>query len=74
MKKTDSEQVVDCFKCRYFYTTWQVNNPRGCNAFGFKTKQMPSAVVLETSGEPCMKFTPKTPPPPKSKNKRGWVA
>ncbi|WP_319379830.1 uracil-DNA glycosylase [Thiomicrorhabdus sp.] len=73
MKKTDS---IDCFKCRHFFVTWDQNAPRGCRAFGFKTRRLPSEVVLETSGEPCLKFQPKHPPDDDaSTGKRdGWVA
>jgi len=66
---------VDCFKCRHFFITWDASNPRGCKAFGFKTTQLPSAVVLETSGEPCLKFSPKsTSNPSSSNNGNGWIA
>lgn len=47
-------QRIDCMKCSYFYVTWDV--PKGCSAFGFKTKIMPSAAVLSSSGRPCMSF------------------
>jgi len=74
MSKTNSKPV-DCFNCKYFYTTWDVNNPRGCTAFGFKTIRLPSLVVLETSGDPCHKFQSKAKPPPKKKKKNGgWIA
>ncbi|MBD3754447.1 MAG: uracil-DNA glycosylase [Gammaproteobacteria bacterium] len=72
MKKTNS---IDCFKCRFFYVTWDANNPRGCKAFGFKTKRLPSDVVFEASGEPCMKFSPRPDNPPSGNTPRGgWVA
>ena len=70
MKKTNP---IDCFKCKYFYVTWDANNPRGCKAFTVKTRRLPSDVVLETSGEECLKFTSKI--QPKTKNKKtGWIA
>jgi len=73
MKKTNS---VDCFKCRHFYITWDANQSRGCKAFGFKTRQMPSNVVFETSGAPCLKYSPK--PDKDDSNgtpkKTGWIA
>lgn len=75
MNKTNSDsQHIDCFKCRYFYITWDANQPRGCKAFGFKTKQLPSAVVFESSGKPCLKFSPKKTIAKKSKSKKGWIA
>lgn len=71
MKKTNP---IDCFQCKYFYVTWEPANPRGCKAFGFKTARIPSDVVLETSGEDCLKFTPKKNPTPKNSSGKGWIA
>lgn len=51
--------AVNCFACIYFYTTWDPANPRGCKAYGFKSKQLPSIVVKRSSGMECMKFEPK---------------
>lgn len=51
--------AVNCFQCIHFYTTWDPANPRGCRAYGFKTKMMPSIVVKRSSGMECMKFEPK---------------
>ena len=47
---------IDCFKCQYFRVTWDPHNPRGCSAYGFKTKQLPSVVVKRSSGMDCLKF------------------
>ncbi len=52
-------EKVDCFKCRQFYVTWDQRSPRGCRAYGFKSKQLPAAVVLQASGPPCYQFSPK---------------
>ena len=68
-----NENPVDCFKCRYFYVTWDAGRPRGCKAFGFKTEKMPSVIVFENSGADCLKYSPKNPPEQKKK-KRGWIA
>ncbi|PIC64738.1 uracil-DNA glycosylase [Sporosarcina sp. P13] len=51
--------AVNCFGCMYFFTTWEPQNPRGCKAYGFKTKMVPSVVVKQSSGMECMKFEPK---------------
>lgn len=51
---------IDCMKCKYFYITWDSNSPRGCKYFNFKSKQLPSTVVLQSSGEACLKFAPKS--------------
>lgn len=54
-----SKEKINCFKCKYFYVTWEKNHPRGCKAMGFKTKTMPSDVVLRSSGMECMRFEKK---------------
>lgn len=51
--------AVNCFKCRYFRVTWEPANPRACTAYGFKTKQIPSTVVRQSSGMECLKFAPR---------------
>lgn len=73
MNKTNS---IDCFNCRHFYITWDASQSRGCKAFGFKSKQMPSVVVFESSGADCLKFSPKAEARPKSGagKKKGWIA
>ncbi len=50
---------INCFNCAYFKVTWDPANPRGCQAYGFKTKQLPSVVVKQSSGMDCMKFVSK---------------
>ncbi|TYS76222.1 uracil-DNA glycosylase [Rossellomorea aquimaris] len=54
-----NEKRINCFQCQYFYTTWEQYHPRGCKGYGFKTRAMPSLVVFQSSGSPCMKFKPK---------------
>ncbi|HHW37852.1 MAG TPA: hypothetical protein GXX18_11515 [Bacillales bacterium] len=54
-----NQQKVNCFKCNYFYTTWDVRFPRGCKAYGFKSRQIPSDYVLQVSGHTCMKYEAK---------------
>lgn len=44
---------VNCIKCEYYYVTWDNKNPKGCKYFGFKSKEMPSNIVLRNSGEIC---------------------
>lgn len=51
--------AVNCFQCRHFYVTWEPKHPRGCRAYGFKTRELPSAVVLRSSGMECMQFEQK---------------
>lgn len=50
---------VNCFKCQYFRVTWDTRNPRSCTAYNFKTKQLPSVIVKQSSGLDCMQFIPK---------------
>ncbi|TYP68075.1 uracil-DNA glycosylase [Paenibacillus methanolicus] len=52
---------IDCMKCRHYYVTWDPAFPRGCRAFGFKTRALPSQTVLSSSGKACMNFEPKPP-------------
>lgn len=56
------EKKVNCFKCKFFYTTWDARFPRGCKAYGFKTRQIPADYVYHASGESCMKFVEKVVP------------
>lgn len=50
---------INCFKCKYFYITWDKKNPKGCSYFNFKSKQLPSIVVRKTTNENCKAFKPK---------------
>jgi hypothetical protein len=49
----------NCFKCVYFYITWDKRHPNGCKAMGFKTKQLPSSTVFRSSGKACELFKKK---------------
>lgn len=48
-----SKRRADCFTCRHFFVTWNPRWPRGCRAFGFQTRELPSSLVRETSGGEC---------------------
>jgi hypothetical protein len=48
--------IINCFHCRHFVTTWEPKHPKACALFGIKTSQMPSAVVFTSTGEPCNGF------------------
>lgn len=52
-------QKINCFKCAHFYVTWDELFPRGCRALDFKSSEMPSSVVLKSSGLECQQFEPK---------------
>lgn len=53
------ERRVDCSKCQFYYVTWDPRFPKGCKAFGFKTREIPSLSVFRSSGQPCLRFIPK---------------
>ena len=50
------EISLDCARCRHFYVTWDARRPRGCRAYGFKSKQWPTQIVERMSGNPCELF------------------
>ena len=51
-----SSERPDCLHCTHYFVTWESDRPRGCHAYEFKSAELPSAVVLESSGEPCRFF------------------
>jgi len=48
---------INCKKCIYYFVTWKPDNPHGCKAYGFKSKQIPSLVVKASTGQPCQSYT-----------------
>lgn len=50
---------INCIHCKYYYVTWDVQRPKGCKYFGFKSVQLPSLVVLESTGYTCNMYTKK---------------
>ncbi len=50
------EKRVVCQKCVHYYVTWEQKRPHGCNAYGFKSKMIPSIVVKNSSGQQCKLF------------------
>ncbi len=49
----ERSQQPDCLHCQHYFVTWDVQQPRGCRAYGFKSNDLPSAVVFASSGEIC---------------------
>lgn len=47
------QERIICQKCKYYFITWEKNRPHGCHAYGFKSLQIPSAVVKQSSGTRC---------------------
>jgi hypothetical protein len=56
----NEEKIISCVGCQYYYITWERKHPKGCKYFGFKSLQMPCAVVKNTSGAYCNMYTPKS--------------
>ncbi|GIQ67916.1 uracil-DNA glycosylase [Xylanibacillus composti] len=54
-----SAERPNCTYCAYYYVTWDARFPRGCKAYGFKSREWPTAAVLRASGQPCLQYTPK---------------
>lgn len=48
-----------CHDCENFFVTWDNKAPMGCKSFGFKGKQLPSLVVLQSTGQQCCYFRDK---------------
>jgi len=44
---------IICQQCKYYYITWEKTKPHGCKAYGFKSLQIPAAVVKNSSGMIC---------------------
>ena len=57
--KEPQKGFINCIKCEYFFITWEARMPRGCKAFGFKGREMPSITVFKTSGSKCPIFKEK---------------
>jgi hypothetical protein len=58
-KEQPQAKAINCIKCAYYYVTWDPSFPKGCKAFGFKTSEIPSALVKKSSGHACLKFEAK---------------
>ncbi|WP_457749906.1 uracil-DNA glycosylase [Sulfurimonas sp.] len=50
---------INCRKCEFYYVTWEASKPHGCKAYGFKSAQIPSMVVFNSSGVECSLFKAK---------------
>ena len=49
-------QKIECLMCLHYYVTWDKRLPHGCRAMKFKSKTVPAAVVMKSSGEGCLLF------------------
>jgi len=52
-------EKINCTKCIYYYITWDPSFPKGCKFYGFKSSNLPSILVKQSSGMACGKYTPK---------------
>lgn len=52
---------INCRRCEHYFVTWKPKQPHGCKAYGFKSPQIPSLVVFQSSGSDCSMFKAKTP-------------
>ena len=52
-------QKINCFECRHFFITHEPAHPYGCQTMGFKSREMPSAAVVSSTGEACLVFESK---------------
>ncbi len=52
-------EKINCIKCIHYYITWDSSFPKGCKIYGFKSLNLPSILVKQSSGVPCSKFTQK---------------
>lgn len=50
---------INCRRCEYFHVTWEKLKPYGCKAYGFKSSQIPSMVVFQSSGVECSMYKEK---------------
>lgn len=50
---------MDCHTCRHYHVTWDEHFPHGCRAMGFKSRQLPSAAVMSSSGRECLLYEEK---------------
>jgi len=50
---------INCRRCKHYFVTWEAGKPHGCRAYGFKSPQIPSLVVFQSSGKECAIFETK---------------
>lgn len=47
---------INCRTCKFFFITWDKKFPYGCKALNFKTRNLPSIEVKNSSGFDCLKY------------------
>ncbi len=43
----ERDYLVRCHGCAHYFVTYDRHRPYGCAKFGFKTKSLPSQVVID---------------------------
>ena len=51
--ESEVKKTVRCHGCIHYFVTYDRHRPYGCTRFGFKTKSLPSQVVIESTGMQC---------------------
>ena len=52
-------EAPNCRRCLHFFVTHEARWPYGCRWFEMKSRTLPSAEVVRSSGEPCRAFRPR---------------
>ncbi|MFG1483676.1 uracil-DNA glycosylase [Halobacteriovorax sp. GFR7] len=50
---------INCMQCKYYFSTWDKDAPRGCRKFNMKSTNMPYILVRQSSGSDCSFFEQK---------------
>lgn len=50
---------IQCMRCKHYQVTFDVNAPRGCKLFNFKSTTMPYILVKQSTGHDCTAFEEK---------------
>jgi hypothetical protein len=51
--------MIPCMRCKHYQVTFDVNAPRGCKLFNFKSTTMPYILVKQSTGHDCNSFEEK---------------
>lgn len=52
-------KTKNCYRCRYLRTGWDPALPYSCDLLGFRSLEMPSRIVWESTGADCRVFEEK---------------
>jgi hypothetical protein len=55
----EKDKKVNCIKCKFYYATWNSQQPRGCRIFRFESSTMPCYIVKKETGKPCEAYRKK---------------